>query len=842
MPGRQPVITGAGIVCAAGCGREAVWQALVAGRTGLGLLTLFSSPRYAQFPVGEVRTPATPILPGSRSDQLAWVATSEALAQAGFAPHEPGRKTRSSELELEVPKRIRRLDVSAFPEPSRVGISVGATVGGMDGTERVLDLLLRQHRHRFGPLRYHECCHTADALAERLGIHGPCVTFSTACSAGAMAIAAATEMIRNEEADIVLAGGCDTLCRLTLNGFGSLLLLDPAGCRPFDARRTGISLGEGAAFLVIESEASACHRGVPALARLAGWGASCDAHHPTAPHPDGRGAAQAMRHALADAGLEPSMIDFISAHGTATPDNDAMEVKALRQVFGDALPPVSSTKRCFGHTLAASGALKAVVCLQTLEHQLIPPSPGFEIVDPTLNLVPVTHPQPAQVRHVLSSSFGFGGNNVVLIFSHPETPVAAAPNTRPHTHSDRAPAIAPSPRSSRFAIVGAALVSPAGHTLPTIAASLRAGGVIPNRIDLPAPLGPARVAACSCPDFAADATAILDPAKRRRLSRLQQMAVVAAHRALPATASTRDPARIGVAIGTGLGSLTDTAAFVENMILREERSPRPGHFTNSVHNALASQVALELGCTGLNTTPTQRDISFEAALWQASRQIATRAADLFLVGAADELHPYLLATGLRWGWWPPAPDGEPDPANLRPPRDNWNSPGEGAALLALAREDSPAPNLGWISAIRLGRFARTHQGEIDAVTEARWIHQTLERAGEALAGIDLLLVNQPLAAPAATRFPSQLADALSQLANHPILPATYQHGCGRYASASAFGCVVALGLIRGEIQPADCLLDQSNFAVRDQPCGKALLYTWSAAGTKALCCLSRQPD
>src|SRR5213075_549963 len=184
----------------------------------------------------------------------------------------------------------------------------------------------------------------------------------------------------------------------------------------------GMSLGEGAAIIVIESEEHAARRGAQVLARLSGWGMSCDAHHATAPHPQGAGAVQAMQSALHRASLRTNNIEYVNAHGTATRDNDVAEGNALKTVFGARLPPISSTKRFFGHALAASGAIEAVVCVEALRHQEIPPNPGFTTLDPAIGIEPVTTLRSAPLTHVMSNSFGFGGNNAVLIFSQPETP------------------------------------------------------------------------------------------------------------------------------------------------------------------------------------------------------------------------------------------------------------------------------------------------------------------------------------------------------------------------------------------------------------------------------------
>jgi 3-oxoacyl-(acyl-carrier-protein) synthase len=326
-------------------------------------------------------------------------------------------------------------------------------------------------------------------------------------------------------------------------------------------------------------------RGAQPLAAVAGWGASCDAHHATAPHPDGDGALAAMQRALDRAGLPPAAIDYVNAHGTGTPDNDLMETAALRRLFGDRLPPFSSTKRFFGHTLAASGALKAAVCVQALREQAIPPSPGFESVDPRIGLEPVRAFRPQPLSHILSSSFGFGGSNAALVLSHPSTLAAAlAPRKLGF-------ALVSPRRAGHYAIVGLGTVSPAGQGLEDVSAAFRAGGVAPSAYELTAGRCAGLFSAYVCRTFAADEG--VAPARRRRLNRLQQMAISAARQSL---AGRRAPAeRVCVAMGTGLGCLGDASAFAENLVVQDEASPLPLRFTNSVHNALASQIALELG-------------------------------------------------------------------------------------------------------------------------------------------------------------------------------------------------------------------------------------------------------
>jgi len=286
-------------------------------------------------------------------------------------------------------------------------------------SEEVMGCLLKTGQFNSSDLRYHECSTSTETVARTLGLRGYRSTISTACTSGASAIAVACNLLQAGLLDVVVAGGVDSLSRLTINGFASLLIVSDEGPRPFDAERKGMGLGEGAAFVVLERLAHAKKRNAQILAVLAGYGLTCDAHHATAPDPSGRGAAQAMRNALNMAQLAPAAVDYINAHGTGTLDNDKAESLAIGEVFKDAMPAVSSTKRYFGHTLAASGAIEAVLAVMCLQKQYLPPNLGLRQVDSQVPFEPLREMRSAKVRHVLSNSFGFGGNNCSLLFSAP---------------------------------------------------------------------------------------------------------------------------------------------------------------------------------------------------------------------------------------------------------------------------------------------------------------------------------------------------------------------------------------------------------------------------------------
>jgi 3-oxoacyl-[acyl-carrier-protein] synthase II len=256
----------------------------------------------------------------------------------------------------------------------------------------------------------------SDAVARAFKLGGGVISNATACASAGAAIGMAADYLRSRHADAAIAGGADALCRLTYSGFNVLQAVDSDPCAPFAAHRKGITLGEGAAYLVLERWDDAVARGAGIIAELGGYGATCDAHHLTAPHEEGRGAEAAMRGALCDGRSAPEAIDYINAHGTGTLLNDSSETKAIMAAVGTGVP-VSSSKSYFGHTLGASGAVEAVITILALMHQIAPPTLRLECAaaDCPLDYIPHT-PRPMRMQNALSNTFGFGGSNVSLLF------------------------------------------------------------------------------------------------------------------------------------------------------------------------------------------------------------------------------------------------------------------------------------------------------------------------------------------------------------------------------------------------------------------------------------------
>jgi 3-oxoacyl-(acyl-carrier-protein) synthase len=302
--------------------------------------------------------------------------------------------------------------------PRRAGVVVGTVLGGTRSGERYLRAGASEAPRAAASLAQYPLRAIAAALAAKAGFAGPVLTVSTACASGTDAVGLAYRAVAADMADLVLAGGADALCELSFSGFCALRALTADAVRPFARNRTGLALGEGAAFLVVESEGSARRRGVRPVGRIAGYGARNDAFHLTAPHRAGRGLAAAAAAALRDGGCDADAIDYVSAHGTGTPYNDRMETLALKQVLGARAPrvPVSSVKGALGHSFGAAGAVEAAVCLLAIRDGIVPPTANLEEPDPECDLdyVPL-RAREVRVRTALSWSAGFGGQNAALV-------------------------------------------------------------------------------------------------------------------------------------------------------------------------------------------------------------------------------------------------------------------------------------------------------------------------------------------------------------------------------------------------------------------------------------------
>lgn len=400
MAGRI-VITATGIISALGRGTGEQMQSLINKKAGLKHAVHLKTRHASEFVVGEV---------DYSNDELA------ALLNL---PQGDNGYTRTTLLALvAMQELIHQAGIELFKNDKFALINAN-TVGGMCSVEDMyMDFLAEETEGSF--LKYIDtldCAESTLNIARYFNLKSFTATISTACSSSANAIILGSRMIQLGLVDKAICGGCDALSRFTLNGFHSLKNVDKEACRPFDQSRFGLNLGEGAGYLLLEKEEDAIARGANILAVLSGYANTNDAYHPTAPSPEGDGAYNTMQLALDKAKLKAQDIDYINAHGTATINNDAAEGKALQRLFAEKRPSFSSTKPFTGHTLAAAGSIEAIFSILALQHNTTLPNLNFSIPMEELEIQPVTEAVSITMQHVLSNSFGFGGNNVSLIFS-----------------------------------------------------------------------------------------------------------------------------------------------------------------------------------------------------------------------------------------------------------------------------------------------------------------------------------------------------------------------------------------------------------------------------------------
>jgi 3-oxoacyl-[acyl-carrier-protein] synthase-1 len=397
---RRVFVTGLGILSSIGRNLPETLDSLLASRSGIGHLRHLETPLAHEFPFAEVR-----------------FSNNQLMEMAGLSPQEG--YTRNALLGIIAAREAFHHAGLEKSGTGKTGFISATTVGGMDMCEKYYtDFLTNDSRNIY--IDVYDCADSTEKIADLLGIRDFITTLSTACSSAANAILLGARMIRTGQLDRVVAGGTESLTVFHINGFNALKILDKVPCRPFDAQRNGITLGEGAAYLVLESEESIRGGSRPLFAELTGYGNSCEAFHQTASSPDGTGAFLAMEKALRMSGLEPSGIHYINAHGTGTDNNDIAEGLAIERLFGHRIPPVSSTKPFTGHMTSAAGSAEAILSILCMEHRFLLPNLNFSTPMPELRFAPVTELcRNSEVEAVMSNSFGFGGNDTSLIFTRP---------------------------------------------------------------------------------------------------------------------------------------------------------------------------------------------------------------------------------------------------------------------------------------------------------------------------------------------------------------------------------------------------------------------------------------
>jgi 3-oxoacyl-[acyl-carrier-protein] synthase II len=561
-------ITGVGVTSSLGLTARETFDRLVTGERGLSRIDLFDVEGQRATLGAQVR--GVTVAQGdawSRATAFAHRAAKEALDAAGVST-----------------------------KTSRVGLIVGGTTAGMLENELRVSALVTG-KVPLAPipgLRSHPLSSTTDALDESIGPFARLRIVASACSSGVTALALAMAWLLEDEIDAVVAGGTDGLCRLTLSGFNALSAIDPEPCRPFDTNRRGLNLGEGAGFLVVERARDAKRRGKTPIAELAGAALAAEAHHITNPDSEGRTAARVMREALARANVKPADVDYVNAHGTGTPLNDAMESKAISTVMGGETERVwvSSSKAQIGHTLAAAGAIEAVISAMCVRERVLPPTAGLASPDPACRVRLLRQAtRMERVRAVVSNSFGFGGMDGAVVITEPEL----------------APERVVPPRARVF-VVSAAVLGPRGASdAGDLATGPASSGEVPDDV------------------------LALDVAKARRFDRAARLCASASHRALEST--TIDRATCGVIFGSAFSSVDEAAAFVQRIFDKGPRLASPAEFPNLVPSSPVGHASIYEGLLGPALATADLRTSGESAIATAIELLGSGDAKAFVAGA-----------------------------------------------------------------------------------------------------------------------------------------------------------------------------------------------------------------
>ena len=584
-------VAGYGIISAIGNDAQSVLRSLKEKQTGIGPMRYLDSS-HKELPVGEVK------LSNEEMTQM--------LGLDGKDSH--SRTVLMGAIAIRQALENANIDLKG----KRVVVINGTTVGGMDVTERYF-LQMREQDDLLPLIEKHDCGSSTREMADLAGLsEAEVCTISTACSSAANAIILGSEMLKMGEADIVIAGGTESLSKFHLNGFNTLMILDKEQCRPFDKTRTGLNLGEGAAFVVLtrtlvkseelrvknesnkqgsEGNSDSSLFTLRSSLFIRGYGNRCDAFHQTASSENGEGAFLAMSDALQMAGLKPQDIQYINAHGTGTPNNDASESAAIRRLFGDSIPPVSSTKGFTGHTTSAAGAIEVVISILALQHGFVPANLGWKTQDSDC-ITPSMGSGKYPINNVLCNSFGFGGNDSALIISKDPGPLLTS-----HERGNLKPQV-----------VGEALIE-----------------------DI---------------DQLQEIREYISPGEARRMGKLLKAATVTSLKALRQAGVERPDAII---TATAYGMLETSEKFLLDMLENGEETLSPTLFMQSTHNTIGSSIAIRTKCHGYNVTYTQGKDSLQWALRDARRLIETGKAKTVLVGCHDEATPTLQDLFRRMG-------------------------------------------------------------------------------------------------------------------------------------------------------------------------------------------------
>ena len=745
-------ITGTGVVSAIGIGKAATLEALLNNRSGVGQLKYLKT-EHKEFPVGEVK-----------------LTDAEMRERLGIAPDAVTTRTAlMGMLALGEALDEARLTPEMLP---KVGFISGTTVGGMDMSEQFyLDYLNGDAHKEY--IAVYDCGSCSEMTAGHFGKFAFATTLATACSSAANAVIQGANMIRCGKADIVVVGGSECITKFHLNGFNSLMILDTNPCRPFDATRSGLNLGEGAAYLVLESAESAKRRGVEPQALLSGYGNACDAFHQTASSPDGEGAYRAMKEALSLAGLQSKDIDYINAHGTGTPNNDLSESQAMMRLFGGQVPPVSSTKPFTGHTTSASGSIEAVFCILALQKGFLPVNLNWSQAMED-GIVPVAKPEKKTLHHVLCNAFGFGGNDSSLLISSVGHEIRDC-----ETRNETTSRVQHLEVSRPIYVLSAKQISmqqPLNEEW------------MDNPIIYDVPF--TRSIDPSFKEY-------ISPIEARRMGRILKRSLATSKEALKmAGCDTVD----AIMTGTGFGCIENTEFFLDALSNEGEQLLKPTYFMQSTHNTISSLVAIQTKNYNYNATYAHKGISFESALNDAWLQFSLGKINSALVGCHDEMtetfHSIMKKGGVMG--------------------HDEERCGEVAVSVVLSREESALRQTQGLC--RLTGLKLMHQPTMDDLKST--LAALLQEAGRDLNDIDYILTGISGNHKNDTAY---LDETKALFDDKPLLK--YKHLFGENFTASGLGFYVAAQCLKAGRVPAHLFVEVSQ--VSDKHPSTILLFNRS---------------
>ena len=559
-------VTGEGVISAIGFNKQEMLLSLQKKQSGIREMKHLQST-HLELPVGEVN------LSNEEMKDMLNIPTSQMMSRTALMGMIAIRQA-FQDASIDVDEIIAQKKKG---KALKIVLISGTTVGGMDITEQYFNHIEEDSDVEF--LQHHDCGSCTNLMANYFGIFDEVTTLSTACSSAANAIIFGARLLKAGRADIVIAGGTEALSRFHLNGFNSLMILDENRCRPFDDTRAGLNLGEGAAFVVLESEEMACKRGVIPHVFLTGYGNACDAFHQTASSENGEGAYLAMKEAMEMAHLVPTDIQYINAHGTGTPNNDQSESVSIQRLFGDNLPLISSTKSFTGHTTSASGSIEAVICILAMQNHFVPANLGWKY-QMTNGITPTLGVENIVLEHVLCNSFGFGGNDSSLLFS---------------SHPIKEDDIEMSNTKKDIKVL--------------------------SRVEITS-------------DTELDGIKkYFKPLEVRRMGKIMKSSLVSSLEALEKAGIDKPDAII---TGTMYGCLENSQLLLESLKQDGEVMLKPTYFMQSTHNTIGGNIAIKTKCHGYNVTYTQCMESLDWAIRDAEMLIQEGKAKTVLVGCHDE--------------------------------------------------------------------------------------------------------------------------------------------------------------------------------------------------------------